>query len=354
MANENNYYEILGVSKDASAEDVKKAYRKLALKHHPDRNPGDKAAEEKFKKISEAYAVLSDPEKRTAYDTRGQAGVRDMGFEGFADISDIFSQFGDIFGDFFGQRYYTSETRAVPGADLRTNVSVSFLDAALGAQKELRFQKRTTCPTCSGTRARPGTKPRTCPQCGGTGRSVRRNGSRGGFFSISSACTQCNGQGQIITDPCPACRGAGSVVKPVGITLRVPPGTQDGAVLRLRGQGEAGNFGGPPGDLYVTIGVSPSSVFTRRGSDVVYEAKVDFITAALGGEIEVPTLKGTARLKVPRGTQSGHTLRLRGQGIKPRKGPEGDMLVRILITVPKDLTQEQEELLKQFAGEKGP
>jgi len=352
MANGTDYYEILNVSKDASAEDIKKAYRKLALKYHPDRNPGDKAAEEKFKRISEAYAVLSDPEKRKAYDTRGQAGVRDMGFEGFGDVSDIFSRFGDIFGDFFGRRYYTTETRAEPGADLRTSITVSFLEAALGTTRELSFQKRSTCPACGGTRARPGSKPHTCPTCKGTGHTLRRNGSSGGFFSISRPCPQCNGEGTIISEPCSTCAGTGSLIKPVKISLRVPPGTDDGATLRLRGQGEAGLHGGPPGDLYVTIRVTPSDRFERRGNDIIYDAGVDFITAALGGSIEVPTLTGHATLKIPRGTQSGQTLRLRGQGIKPAKGAPGDMLVRILVTVPEHLTQRQEELLKQFAEER--
>jgi len=353
MAKDSDYYEILGVSKDAKDEDIKKAYRKLALKYHPDRNPNNKEAEEKFKKISEAYAVLSDPEKRRAYDTRGWAGVRDMGFEGFRDVSDIFSSFGDIFGDFFGRRYYTAETRAVPGADLRTMVAVSFTDAALGTEKELHFQKSGTCSACGGSGAEPGTQPRTCPTCKGTGRSVRRDSQLGGFFSISSVCPHCDGEGKIIANPCSACRGAGSVIRPVTITLRIPPGTDDGDVLRLRGQGEAGAHGGPPGDLYVSIRVAPSDLFTRSGNDLIHEAKVDFVTAALGGKIEVPTLKGKASLKIPRGTQSGQTLRLRGQGIKPARGPQGDLLVRVMVTVPKDLTPRQEKLLKEFSAERG-
>jgi len=354
MAQHTDYYEILGISKDAKDEDIKKAYRKLALKYHPDRNPDNKEAEEKFKKMSEAYAVLSDPEKRKAYDTRGWAGVRDTGFEGFRDVDDIFSSFGDIFGDFFGRRFYTAEARAAPGADLRSAVSVSFMDAALGTERELRFQKSTACPQCGGSGAKPGTQPQTCPKCGGSGHAVRRDGRMGGFFSVSSACPQCNGEGKIITEHCTACHGAGSVVKPVTITLRVPAGTGDGDVLRLRGQGEAGAHGGPPGDLYVTVRVAPSDTFTRRGNDIIHEAKVNFATAALGGEIEVPTLKGKATLKIPRGTQSGQTLRLRGQGIKPLRGVQGDLFVRILLTVPKDLTQKQEELLKQFSTERGP
>ena len=352
MADNTDYYETLGVNKDAGEEDLKKAYRKLALKHHPDRNPGDKEAEEKFKTIAEAYAVLSDPEKRKAYDTRGWAGVRDMGFEDFGNVNDIFSRFGDVFGDSFGKRYYTAETRAEPGADLRAAISVSFMEAALGAEKDLRFQKNTTCTECGGSGAKAGTQPRTCPACQGTGHSVRRDSRMGGFFSVSSACPQCNGEGRIISDPCTTCSGAGNVLRPVSITLRVPPGADNGATLRLRGQGEAGSHGGPPGDLYVTVRVQPSDVFTRSGKNIIHEAPVDFVTAALGGEIEVPTLKGQATLKIPRGTQSGQTLRLRGQGIKPAKGSQGDLLVEVLITVPKKLTEEQEKLLKEFAAQR--
>lgn len=348
MADDGDYYAILGVSKDASEEDIKKAYRKLALKYHPDRNQGDKAAEEKFKRISEAYAVLIDPEKRKTYDSRGRAGVRDMGFEGFGNVEDIYTNFGDIFGDFFGGRYHTRETAAVPGADLRAGVTVSFTEAALGSKNELRFQKTSACPACGGTGAKPGTSPRTCPTCSGSGTVVRRNAQMGGFFSVSSVCPQCRGEGTIVTDPCQTCGGRGSVLRPVTITLNIPPGTSNGDVLRLRGQGEAGAHGGQPGDLYVTVHVRPHEHFERSGNDIIYEARVDFITAMLGGEIEVPTLKGKATLKLPAGTQSGQTLRLRSQGIKPVTGKQGDHLVKILITVPKTLTKRQEELLKEF------
>ena len=351
MPKDKNYYEILGVGKTASADDIKKAYRKLALKYHPDRNPGNKQAEEKFKRASEAYAVLSDAGKRKAYDSRGQAGVRETGFEGFADVNDIYSQFGDIFGDFFGRRFYTAENLAEAGADLRSDITVSFEEAALGADKELRFQKSTTCSTCNGTGSRSGSRPAACPTCGGTGHVVRQNSARGGFFSISSVCPQCNGEGVIVADPCPVCNGTGAAVRPVTIKLHIPRGTGNGSVLRLRGQGEPGQHGGPPGDLFVTVRVSPHPYFERSGNDLIYEAKVDFVTAALGGQIEVPTLTGRAALKIPRGTQSGQTFRLRGQGIKPARGSAGDLLVRALITVPASLTSRQEELLRQFASE---
>jgi len=347
MADAKDYYQILGVSRDANEEEIKKTYRKLALKFHPDRNQGNKDAEAKFKEISEAYAVLSDAEKRNAFDTRGQAGVRDTGFQGFTDVNDIYSSFGDIFGDFFGQRFYTPETRAQAGADLRTDITVSFLDAALGAERDLHFQKEIACPACGGTGAKPGTAA-TCPTCHGTGHIVQRSGQAGGFFSVSSACPRCHGSGTTGT-PCADCRGLGKVTKPVAIKLRIPAGAKEGDALRLRGQGEPGLYGGPPGDLYVTLRVTPHEYFTRTDSDIIHEAKVNFITAALGGEIEVPTLRAKAKLKIPPGTQSGQTLRLRGQGIKLRGGKAGDLLVRVLITVPKSLTKRQEELLREFS-----
>lgn len=352
MADRKDYYEVLGVSRGASDGEIKKAYRKLALKWHPDRNPSNKKdAEEKFKEISEAYAVLSDAEKRKAYETGGRAGVREStGFEGFANVNDIFSQYGDIFGEFFGQRYYTPENVAEAGADLRTDITVSFMEAARGAEKELRFQKNTVCSACRGTGAKDGTPPAICPTCRGTGHIVKRNVQKGGFFSVSSVCPQCRGTGRIVGAACPVCGAAGSSVKDVTITLHVPPGTSEGDTLRLRGQGEPGVGGGPPGDLYITVHVTPHEFFTRTNNDIVYEAEVDFVTAALGGEIEVPTLAGHAKLKIPRGTQSGTMLRLRGQGVKPPSGKQGDMLVRVLITVPKKLTKRQEELLKEFAG----
>jgi len=352
MVSNKDYYEVLGVSRTAPEDEIKKAYRKLALKYHPDRNPGNKQAEEKFKEISEAYAVLSDAEKRKTYDLRGQAGVREGGFEGFTNVDDIYSQFGDIFGDFFGRRYYTPETVAEPGADLRTDISVTFTEAALGTEKELHFRKGTVCPVCRGTGAKGGAPPTPCPTCGGTGHVVKRSAKAGGFFSVSSICPKCHGAGQIVGTPCPACAGAGAAEKPVTIKLRVPPGTSDGDTLRLRGQGEPGTHGGPPGDLYVAVHVLPHEHFTRSNNDVIHEAEVDFVTAALGGEIEVPTLTGHATLKIPAGTQSGQILRLRGQGIKPPRGKQGDMLVKVLITVPKKLTKRQEELLRGFAETK--
>ncbi|HUW30404.1 MAG TPA: molecular chaperone DnaJ [Planctomycetota bacterium] len=350
MLSNKDYYEVLGVSRTASDDEIKKAYRKLALKYHPDRNQGNKEAEEKFKEISEAYAVLSDAEKRKTYDLRGQAGVRDAGFEGFANVDDIYSQFGDIFGDFFGRRYYASETAAQPGADLRTDITVTFIEAALGTEKELRFKKGTVCLVCRGTGAKGAAPPTACPMCGGSGHVVKRGAKAGGFFSVSSVCPKCHGSGRIVGAPCPTCGGAGATEKPVTIKLHVPPGTSDGDTLRLRGQGEPGLHGGPPGNLYITVHVLPHEYFTRSNSDIIHEAEVDFVTAALGGEIEVPTLTGHAKLKIPPGTQSGQMLRLRGQGIKPPKGKQGDMLVRLLITVPKKLTKRQEELLREFAA----
>jgi len=346
-----DYYEVLGVGKDATPEDIKKAYRKLAMKYHPDKNPGDKAAEEKFKKSSNAYGVLIDPQKRRAYDQRGMAGVHDMGFEGFTDFDDIFSKFGDIFGrrgtggfgfeDIFDSRRQRSGPQQ--GGDIRYKLTISFLESAFGAEKRIQIPRSESCDNCQGTG---GTDVITCPRCKGTGRSSR--GGRG-LFNLSEACNQCGGSGKVMRSICNTCRGSGQVSQYRTITVRVPPGVEDGANLRLKGQGNSGVKGGPPGDLYVNLQVQSHSDFKRDGKNVIYEASIPFTTAALGGEINVPTLKGTATLKVPKGTQSNQMLRLKGQGIPDTRGNRGDQLVRISIEVPKRLTREQEKLLKQYA-----
>ncbi|HIE28105.1 TPA: molecular chaperone DnaJ [Candidatus Poribacteria bacterium] len=344
-----DYYEILGVSSSATDEEIKKAYRKLAMKYHPDKNPGDKAAEEKFKEISTAYEVLSDPEKRRAYDQRGQAGLDDLGFQGFTDTSDIFSHFGDIFADLFGPRFHQEQVGPRRGADLRVDLSITFLEAALGAEKQIQVPRAETCLSCGGTGAKAGTVPQTCPQCNGTGLLSRQAQRQGGFFSISTPCPTCRGAGQIIAEPCLTCRGEGTVAQTRRLAVKIPAGVDEGAMLRLKGEGEAGAKGGPAGDLFVVIHIQPHPIFERQGNDILAKARVNFTTAALGGEIKVPTIRGSAILKIPRGTQSDQVFRLAGQGIKPASGKAGDQLVRVMITVPKTLTTRQEELLKELA-----
>jgi len=333
-----DYYEILGVKKDAAAEDIKKAYRKLAMKYHPDKNPGDKKAEDRFKEISNAYEVLSDPEKRRAYDQRGMDGIHDMGFQGFTNTDDIFRHFGDIFGDIsFG-------TREERGADLRYNLTVSFMDAVFGTEKQIQVQRSESCSVCRGSGAKPGTSPAKCPICKGRGFTSQG----GGLFNISTPCSRCNGTGKIITEPCVSCSGTGSVIAPKTISIRIPPGSDTGTVLRLAGQGEEGIHRGPPGDLYIILQVQPHPTFERQGKDIIYQLPIKYTQAALGAEVKVPTLKGSAMLKIPRGTQSSQIFRLRGQGIPDPNANAGDELVKVVITVPRKLTEKEEELLEEL------
>ncbi|MFQ6041113.1 MAG: molecular chaperone DnaJ, partial [Candidatus Poribacteria bacterium] len=323
-------------------------YRKLAMKYHPDKNPGDKVAEERFKEASNAYEVLSDPQKRKTYDQRGMAGIHDIGFEGFTDFEDIFSRFGDIFGrdygvfeDIFGSRRQSRGPQR--GGDIRYKLTISLLEAAFGAEKRIQIPRSESCDACRGMG---GTGITTCPTCRGTGQSSR---GRRGFFSISEVCNRCGGTGQAPQYVCDTCRGTGQVSRYRTITVKIPPGVEDGANLRLQRQGNSGLKGGPPGDLYVNIQVQPHPHFKRNGKNIIYETSIPFTTAALGGEIKVPTLKGIATLKIPKGAQSNQTLRLRGQGIPDAKGNRGDQLVKIAIAVPKNLSRKQEELLKQYA-----
>lgn len=343
-----DYYEVLGVSKNATSEEIKKAYRKQAIKYHPDKNPGDKVAEERFKEASNAYEVLSDPQKRKAYDQRGMAGIHDMGFEGFTDFEDIFSRFGDLFGrnyggfeDIFGSRRQSRGPQR--GSDIRYKLTISFLEAAFGAEKRIHIPRSESCDTCHGMG---GTGITTCPKCKGTGQSSR---SGRGFFSVSEVCNRCGGTGQVVQAVCDTCRGTGQVSRYRTITVKIPPGVEDGANLRLQGQGNSGLKGGPPGDLYVNIQVQPHPHFKQDGKNIIYETSIPFTTAALGGEIKVPTLKGIATLKIPKGAQSNQTFRLRGQGIPDARGNRGDQLVKIAIAVPKNLSRKQEELLKQYS-----
>jgi len=344
---ERDYYEVLGVSKNATNDELKKAYRKLALKYHPDKNPGDKEAERKFKEAANAYEVLNNPERRKMYDLRGHSGLEDMGFHGFESNADIFSSFGDIFGDIFGKRFYKERTGPQRGSDLKYDMTISFLDAASGCERRLRFEKKETCEVCKGTGAKSGTST-VCSQCNGAGHVSRQQKPLGGFFTISNPCPMCNGSGRELGNPCSNCNRQGRVSKTRSLSAQVRAGPTDGSTLRLSGQGEAGTRGGRAGDLYIYVDIATHPYFEREGLDIRYDARVPFTKAVLGGEIEVQTLHGKAMLKIPRCTQSNQILRMTGEGIKTKDGRKGNQLVKIIVDVPKKISDKQEELLKEL------
>ncbi|RMG27454.1 MAG: molecular chaperone DnaJ, partial [Gammaproteobacteria bacterium] len=343
-----DYYEVLGVSRNASEAELKKAFRRLAQKYHPDRNPGDKEAEERFKEAKEAYETLSDPRKRAAYDQFGHAGVDPSmgggagaggGFGG-ASFSDIFE---DVFGDIFGTG--RASTRAYRGADLRYDLELSLEEAVMGTTVRIRVPTYVTCKVCGGSGAQPGTQPETCPTCGGIGQVRMQQG----FFSVQQTCPRCRGAGHIIQRPCSHCHGQGRVQETRTLSVKVPAGVDTGDRIRLAGEGEAGENGGPPGDLYVQIRVKEHPIFKRQDNNLYCEVPIPFVTAALGGELEVPTLDGRVNLKIPPETQSGRLFRLRGKGVKPvRGGPVGDLLCRVVVETPVNLTPRQKELLREF------
>ena len=355
-----DYYEILGISRDATPEEIKKAYRRLAVKYHPDRNLDNaKESEEKFKEVSEAYKILSDPEKRRIYDQYGHQGLEaEMGagtgwtgfdFDPFKIFEEVFGRGdvfgGDIFGDIFGRRTRTRERSGEPGADLQYNLEISFKEAAFGTEKSIEVPKYEICPTCKGSGVKPGYHPQICPACEGRGYVEVRQG----FFSFSRTCTQCQGRGTIIRNPCKQCHGTGRVKRVKKIKVTIPAGVNDGSRLRLRGEGEAGFGGGPPGDLYITIRVRPHPLFSREGDNIIIEVPISFALAALGGEISIPTLNGKVRLKIPSGTQSGKIFRLRGKGVPHLNSfQRGDELVKVVVETPVNLTLEQRQLLKRF------
>lgn len=341
-----DYYKILGVSRNASEDEIKKSYRKIAMQFHPDRNPGNKEAEESFKTASEAYEVLRDPEKREIYDHYGIEGLKGTGFTGFRGFEDIFSTFGDIFEDFFGfgttQRH---RTRARSGADLRFDLKISFHDAAFGKEYEIEIPKNVLCDICKGTGAKPGTHPAHCPNCKGTGQVTRSQG----FFTISTTCGHCRGEGSIIPHPCKECRGHGRVRKTKKLEIKIPPGVDTGSKLRIRGEGEEGEKGGPPGDLFVFIYVEPHDFFSREGDDIICQIPISFPQAALGTDIEVPTLNGKKTISIPKGAENGEILRIKGEGFAKIRGyGRGDQIIQIIVKTPKNLTNRQEEILEEF------
>lgn len=347
MTTKRDYYEILGVDRNAEEDEIKKSYRKRAMQYHPDRNPGNSEAEEMFKEAAEAYEVLSDPQKRDIYNRYGHEGLNGSGYRGFSGFEDIFSSFGDIFGDVFGfgSGRSRSRTAARAGADLRYDLQISFMDAALGTTTEIELDKYVLCPSCKGSGCAPGTSPQTCGRCQGRGQVTQSSG----FFSISSTCPQCRGQGSVITTPCLECSGLRKVKVEKTVQLKIPAGVETGSRLRLRGEGEEGEYGGPNGDLYVFIEVEPHDVFERSGDDIHCRVPVTFVQAALGGTVETPTLTGTEKLKIPPGTQPGKVFRLKGKGIPHLRGyGKGDQIIETVITVPTKLSKKQEQLLKEF------
>ncbi len=350
-----DYYEVLGVERGASEEEIKKAYRRLARKYHPDVNKDDPQAEEKFKEINEAHEVLSDPQKRAAYDRFGHAGTdpnfgagAGAGAGGFGDFS--FEGFGDIFDMFFGGGGRRQRTGPQKGADLRYDLRIEFEEAAFGKETTIKVPRTELCSTCHGNRAKPGTPIKTCPNCGGSGQVHSVQNTMFGRFSTVRPCDRCQGEGKIIETPCPTCAGRGRLRQVRTIEITIPAGVDTGHRLRVAGEGEAGERGGPPGDLYVYITVKPHPLFKRTGNDLILEQKISFAQAALGATIEVPTLEGTATLKIPEGTQTGTLFRLRGKGVPHLRGSgRGDELVRVRIDVPTKLNQAQREAIRQVA-----
>lgn len=344
-----DYYEVLGVAKNVSEADLKKAYRRLAMKYHPDRNPNNEEAETHFKEAKEAYEVLADPQKRAAYDQFGHSGVSGAagGYgEGFgaggASFSDIF---GDVFGDIFGAGRGGGGSRVYRGADLQYNLDITLEDAVNGSEVKIRVPKMGTCDTCGGSGARKGSSPETCKTCNGMGQVRMQQG----FFSVQQTCPRCHGKGKVISDPCSSCSGSGLVKQHKTLSVKVPAGVDTGDRIRLSDEGEAGQNNGPAGDLYVQINVKPHKIFARDDSNLICTIPVRFTTAALGGELEVPTLDGRVKLKIPAETQSGKIFRIRGKGVKPvRGGPRGDILCQVNVETPVKLSSEQREMLKRF------
>ncbi|MBU2710597.1 molecular chaperone DnaJ [Zooshikella harenae] len=351
-----DYYEILGVSRDVSEKDLKKAYRRMAMKYHPDRNPGDKAAEDQFKEVNEAFEVLSDSQKRAAYDQFGHAGVDGQAGAGGFGAGSFGDVFGDIFGDIFGTAAGAGRGRSSVqrGADLRYSMELELEEAVRGIEKKIRIPTQVECRTCDGSGARKGSSPETCSTCGGVGQVRMQQG----FFSVQQTCPACHGTGKVIKDPCRDCHGEGRVEEYKTLSIKIPAGVDTGDRIRLSGEGEAGLNGGPAGDLYVQVSVRDHKIFQRDGKHLYCEVPITICDAVLGGELEVPTLDGKVKLKIPPETQTGKLFRVRGKGVAPvRGGAQGDLLCRVIIETPVSLTKRQRELFEElqatFEGEGG-
>jgi len=345
---ERDYYEILGIGRNAGADEIKKGYRKLAMKYHPDRNPGDTEAENAFKECTEAYEVLSDDQKRQIYDTYGHDGLKNSGYSGPGNFEDVFSSFGDIFGDLFGFSSGRAQSRRngpVAGNDLRYDITISFMEAVHGTSKEVELTRRDTCWTCEGSGCRPGYQKETCSSCNGRGQVIRSQG----FFQVSSTCPQCHGDGQIVTHPCEDCSGSGLVAKTKKVAIKIPAGVDSGARMRLKSEGEGGRKGGPSGDLYVIIDVEPHEFFQREGDTIYCRFPLSMVDAALGVKTEVVTIHGKKKLTIPEGSQSGEIFTLRGEGVPNLRGRgRGDMIVELKVLTPTNLCEEQKKVLRDF------
>ena len=348
-----DYYEVLSVARTADAEEIKRAYRRLAMKYHPDRNPGDSEAELRFKECAEAYEILSDPGKRQRYDQFGHQGVQGQHDFSHMDVGDIFSMFEDIFGGAFGgmggRAGAGGPRRAQRGFDLETQVELTLTEVASGCEKTIEFEKQDLCRTCEGSGAKPGSSPVTCVQCGGQGRVAQQG--FGGMFRMVTTCPNCRGRGQVVRDLCKSCGGTGRQLVKRSVTIKIPAGVHEGQAVRIAGEGEPGEPGAPPGDLHCYIAVKPHPIFSRHGNDVVCQVPITFTQAALGAVVEVPTLKGSDKLDIPAGTQHGEMFKLKGRGLPDvRSHRTGDQIVQVLIEVPRKLNERQKELLREFAA----
>jgi molecular chaperone DnaJ len=357
MAAKKDYYRVLGVARSASIEEIKKSYRKIALKYHPDRNPGNKEAEERFKEAAEAYEVLHDPEKRRLYDLYGHEGVSSTGFTGFRDFGDIFRSFSDIFEDMFGFGGFGGmggmgggSPRPQAGTDLRYDLTLNFLDAALGTEVTIEVPRVVNCRTCNGSGAKPGTRRSPCPQCAGRGVVSRSHG----IFQITTTCPRCQGMKEFFAESCPTCKGEGRLREKKKIKVKVPPGMDSGTHLVMPGEGNAGTYGGPPGDLYIVLAVRPHELFRREGYDLHLTVPISIVQAALGAHLTIPTLNDQRELAIPPGTQPGETIRIKGEGVPYPKGPRrGDLLVEVQVVIPRTLTPRQQHLLEELGKEEG-